>query len=214
MLATHIKESLWEKRAAISTAAALVLLVLGLVWWLHSFLDRHEGTAAWVQAAGAILIIAATAWIADQRSREAQERERKTRQELRKSIALLARNCLDAIDTVLNNCPKTPAPSDPRGTFLRAYAASDFDIPMDGLAAVPLHQIGDVSLITAVLTLRGVMGRIKKNLDDVAHDPLLSPALEPVRGQRTPAFNAVASVLRIVEGHAVEKELSRLAGRA
>jgi hypothetical protein len=85
---------------------------------------------------------------------------------------------------------------------------------MDGLAAVPLHQIGDAALITAVLTLRGVMGRIKKHLDDVLHNPLASPTLETVRNQRTPAFNAVASVLRIVEGTAAEKEISRLAVRA
>jgi hypothetical protein len=82
---------------------------------------------------------------------------------------------------------------------------------MDGLAAVPMHQIGDTALITAVLTLRGIMGRIKKYLDDVLRDPVLSQTLEPVRNQRTQAFNAVASVLRIVQGNAAESEISRLA---
>jgi hypothetical protein len=84
---------------------------------------------------------------------------------------------------------------------------------MDGLAAVPLHEIGDTRLITAVLNLRSVMGRIKKHLDDVLTDPVLSQTLEPVRGLRTSAFNAVASVLRLVEGHAAEDEISRLAFR-
>ena len=39
--------------------------------------------------------------------------------------------------------------SDPRGNFLRRYAPSDFDVPMDGLAAVPLHQIGDAEQLRA-----------------------------------------------------------------
>ena len=71
-------------------------------------LDRHEGTAAWVQAAGAIIIIGTTAWIASRNSREAQERERIAKQQLWESIAALARNCLEAIDTLLKNYPQSP----------------------------------------------------------------------------------------------------------
>jgi hypothetical protein len=192
----------------------LVLLVTGisiwLVWRFRQVLDRHEGTAAWVQAAGAIIIVATTAWIAGRSSREAHERERTAKIELCESIAAIARNCLDAIDALLR-CPWSAA--DPRGSFLRAYAPSDFEVPMDGLAAVPLHHIGDARLITALLTLRGVMGRIKKQLDDIRDDPLLSPALEPIRNQQVLAFNAVASILRIVYGSAAEQEISRLAAR-
>jgi len=172
-----------------------------------------EAAAACVQAAGAILIIGATAWIAGRSARETRQRERIARHQLWESIAVLARNCLDAVDAILKNCRATTAASDPRGTFLRAYTPSDFDVPMDGLAAVPLHEIGDARLITAVLNLRSVMGRAKKHLDDVLADPVLSQMLEPVRELRTPAFNAVASVLRIVEGRAAEDELSRLASR-
>src|SRR5271155_4259859 len=188
------------------------LVVIGLAWWLHPFFDHHEGTAAWVQAAGALLIIAATARIAGRNSREAQKREDNARDQLWVSIVALARNCLDATDRLLTNHPPPP-PSDVREHFLRLYVPSDFEVPMDGLAAVPLHQIGDVALITAVLTLRGIMGRIKKHLDDVERDPVLPQTLETVRGQRTLAFNAVASIFRIVEGTAGEDALSRLAFR-
>jgi hypothetical protein len=186
--------------------------VLALAWWLSPFLDKHEGTAAWIQAAGAILIIGATAWIASHSSREAEKREQIAKRQLWESIAALARGCLAAVDALLRNYPPSGS-SDPRGNFLRRYAPSDFDVPMDGLAAVPLHQIGDTELITAVLTLRGVMGRIKKNLDDISHNPVLSQTLESVSNQRTSAFNAVASVLRIVKGRSAEteKEISRLA---
>ena len=188
-----------------------------MMQWLNAilaFFGGPAGLAAWVQAAGAILIIAATAHIANRNWRETQKRERDARRQLWESIVVLARNCLDAVDAILKNCRATQeAQRDPRGTFLRAYVPSDFNIPMDGLAAVPLHEIGDAGLITAVLTLRAVMGQVKKHLDDVLADQVMSQTLEPARGLRTPAFNAVASVLRIVEGHAAENELSRLAFR-
>ena len=187
------------------------------MFWLADivkFLDAHTGLAAWVQAIGAILIVGATARIANRNWRETEERERTANRQLRESITILARNCLDAIDTILKSCRATPeAQRDPRGTFLRSYVPSDFNIPMDGLAAIPLHQLSDAKLIAAVLTLRAVMGQFKKHLDDVLADPVLSQTLDPVRGLRTPAFNAVASVLRIVEGHVAEDELSRLAFR-
>src|SRR5271165_5446791 len=128
----------------------------------------------------------------------------------RQSIAALARSCLDAFDTLITDYPLHQFPAQ-GGKFLRSYAQSDVDIPIDGLAAVPLHQVGDANLITAVLTLRGIMGQTKKILDDAQSDP--ASTLKTVQGQRTPMFNAVASVLRIVEGHAADQELSRLAGR-
>jgi len=131
---------------------------------------------------------------------------------LRVAIVELARNWLNALDTLLAKCPQHVTTD--KDSFLRFYVPSDFDIPMDGLAAVPLHEIGDAVLVTAVLTLRGVMGQVKQNLDDVRAKPAKVPALDGLRGQRTPAFNAFASVLRIVEGPAAEQELSRVAFRA
>lgn len=193
--------------------AALVVLAVGIVWWWRAFFDRHEGTAAWVQALGAILIIGATARIAGRNSRESRKRERRARDQTRESIVVLARNCLEAIDTLLKNFQPPGQQSYSREKFLSSYAPSDFDVPMDGLAAVPLHQLDDAALITAVLTLRGIMGRIKKHLDDATRDSAFSPALETVRNLRTLAFNAVASVLRIVKGHIAEQEISRLASR-
>ncbi len=202
------------KIMAWSLPPALVAMAVGLLWWLYPILDRHEGTAAWVQAVGAIIIILSAALIASQSSREAKERERIAKQQLRESIAALARNCLDAIDTMLQNYPQSPG-SDAWASFLRSHAPSDFDVPMDGLAAVPLHQVGNADLVTAVLRLRGIMGHITRHLDDVRTNKGIMPfSPEIVRNLRTPAFNAVAGVLRIVEGTAAEKEISRLAVRA
>jgi hypothetical protein len=190
--------------------------MLAAVWWwqpIFDFFDHHEGTAAWVQAVGAIIIILSTAWIAGQSSREAKEREHIAKQQLWESIAALARNCLDAIDTILQNDPQSPG-SDALGSFLRSHAPSDFDVPTDGLAAVPLHQVGNADLVTAVLRLRGIMGHITRHLDDVrASKGVMGFSPDVVRSLRTPAFNAVAGVLRIVEGTAAEKEISRLAVR-
>jgi hypothetical protein len=169
-------------------------IAIALIWSFREMLDRHEGTGAWVQAVGAIVIIFATAVIASRSARDAHERDLKARQELWLSIATLAGNCLNAIDTLLQNYSTGDA-RDPRGTFLRSYAPTDFDVPIDGLSAIPLHHVGNANLITSVLELRGIMGRIKKHLDDVAPNPLFSPSVEMIRNQRTPAFNAVASIL-------------------
>lgn len=102
----------------------------------------------------------------DENLREAQQRECTARRQLWESIAELARNCLEAIDSLLKNYPARPT-SDRIGDFLRSHARSDFDIPMEGLAAVPLHQVGNPELITLVLRLRGIMGQIIKHLDEV-----------------------------------------------
>ncbi|HLY45793.1 MAG TPA: hypothetical protein VKQ73_09455 [Stellaceae bacterium] len=144
---------------------------------------------------------------------DAQERERTAKHQLWESIAALARSCLDAIDALLKNYPQSPG-SDAWGSFLRSHAQSDFDVPTDGLAAVPLHQVGNSDLVTAVLRLRGDMGHITRHLDDVRASKGVMP-LSPdiVRTRRTPVFNAVASVLRIVEGPTASDDVSRLAFR-
>ena len=144
---------------------------------------------------------------------EVQERERIASHQLWESITALARSCLNAIDDLLKNYPQSPG-SDAWGSFLRSHAPSDFDVPMDGLAAIPLHQVGDATLVTAVLHLRGAMGGITKHLQDVRTNKGVMPfSPDIVRGQRTLVLNAVASVLRIVEGDASADEIGRLASR-
>jgi len=192
---------------------AVALVAIVLLVWLMPILDRHEGTAAWVQAIGALLIIAATAYISNRQSRETRDRELRAADQLKTSIVGLAQNALDALDTLLKACPPDVQTSDPRGQYLRSYAPGDFEVPMDGLAAIPLHQLGEADLITSILTLRGTLGRIKKRLDDIQRDPVLSQNLQDVRNQRVQVFNAVASIFRIVEGYAAEEKISRLVGR-
>jgi hypothetical protein len=210
---THLRAHLEAHRRPSLRTIGLIsagIALLALAWWLRTVLDQHEGTAAWVQATGALLIIGATAWFGAQNSRETRERELNARRQLWASIAVLARKCLAALDALLK-VHRHPSKTDPHGFFLRSYVPSDFEIPLDGLATLPLHQIGDANLITAVLNLRAGMSRIKKDLDDILRDPVRSPALEFAGNERTSIFNAVASILRIVEGTAAEAEISRLA---
>jgi hypothetical protein len=142
--------------------------------------------------------------------REAQQREATAQDYLWESIATLSQNCLEAMDGLLKNYPAQPT-SDIMGHFLRSHAAGDFDIPLEGLAAVPLHQVGDPVLITLVLRLRGIMGRITKHLDEVRASRGVMPfSRDLVAGQGTPAFNAVAGILRIVHGHGAEEEIRKL----
>ena len=196
---------------AVSAVAVLLpLLVLG-AWEFSPFFDRHEGTAAWVQAAGALLIIVATAWLSQRELVRAKAREEQARDEIRKSCAVLARNCLEAIDGVIQRLPLVPT-SDYRAEFKRAYIPSDFELVIEGLAAVPLTGLGHTPFITALLELRAVMGRIKRQLDLVLDDPVGRLSRNDLNSAlRTSAFNKVASVIRCAEGYAAEKELSGLA---
>jgi hypothetical protein len=68
---------------------------------------------------------------------------------------------------------------------------------MDGLAAIPLQKVGDAGLVTAVLKLRGAMGRIKKHLDEASIDDARWPDLGPVPNERTIVSDALASILQI-----------------
>jgi hypothetical protein len=144
---------------------------------------------------------------------DVQERERTAKRQLWESIAELSRNCLEALDNLLKNTPVRPT-SDVMGDFLRSHAPTDFTIPIEGLAAIPLHQVGNAELITLVLRLRGIMGQITKHLDEVrANRGVMPLSRDLIGGHRTPAFNAVAGILRIVDGHAADQEISRLAVR-
>jgi hypothetical protein len=187
------------------------VVLLACTIWFRAFFDRHEGTAAWVQAAGSLLIIAATAWISQRELIRTRAREERAREEIRKSCAVLARSCLEAIDVVIQRLPQKPT-SDGRGELLRAYAPSDFELVIEGLASVPLHGLGDTRFITALLELRAVMGRVKRQLDLALNDPLGTISRVDLQwGMRTMVFNKVANVIRCAEGYDVENELSALA---
>jgi predicted nucleic acid-binding protein len=173
-------------------AVAVFSLVL-VVWAFLPFFDRHEGTAAWVQAAGSLLIIVATAWISQRELVRAKVREEQAREEIRKSCAVLARNCLEAIDCVIQRLPRVLT-SDYRGEFMRAYVPSDFELVIEELSAVPLHGLGHTAFITALLELRAVMGRIKRRLDLVLDDSVGRMSRDDLNSTlRTAAFNKVAS---------------------
>ncbi|HUO00624.1 MAG TPA: hypothetical protein VMU69_30885 [Bradyrhizobium sp.] len=190
-------------------AAGIALLACAI--WFRTFFDQHEGTAAWVQAAGSLLIIAATAWISQRELMRARAGEELAREEIRKSCGVLARNCLEAIDVLIQRLPQKPT-SDFKGELLRAYVPSDFELVSEELAGVPLRGLGDTSFITALLELRAVMGRVKRQLDLALNDPVRRISRDELNGgMRTMVFNKVASVIRCAEGHAAENELCALA---
>ena len=191
----------------ITVAAAIFILI-----WFRTVFDHHQGTAAWVQAVGSLLIIGATAWIASQKSWEFRERDRLERRRLKESVAILARSFLASFQIFLRELKPTTA-GDPRGALLRTYAPTDFEVAMDGLAQVPLHQIDDADLITLILRLRGLIAHLKKHLDDAKRDPIGTFDPELVRSFETPMFNVVAGILRSVYGSSIEDELSKLAAK-
>jgi hypothetical protein len=196
-------------------AALIASLCIGAIIAFRTWFDHHEGTAAWVQAVGAIAVIIATAWIANANFTEERRRSREAERHLWESIAVLSTNCLKCFDSVLK-AAKTVEVN--REGFAQCYVPSDFEAPLEGLAAIPLHQIGRVDLLTAVINLRRTMGRAKTQLDRFQDQLDRSPVfmifdVANFRSRRTELFNIHADITRLVLGStaAVESELSRLA---
>lgn len=169
-------------------------------------------TASWVQAIGSILIIFATAWIANRNSREMRDREIAARNQLWESVATISEMCVLAVNQLATHCASC---GHNKANFLHVYSQADVEIPLAGLAAVPLHQLGDARLITAVLTMRGAMARVQKQLSDAvigANDPGAQLDLSFL-GNKVPMWNAHARICRIVYGEnlaEVEEKLRRL----
>lgn len=199
----------WFKNHPIASSAIVATLVTTLIFILSPFLDRHEGTAAWVQAAGALLIIVATARIANENDRKAHKREEVARQQLREAIATISESYMVAYTKLNMVC----SGNDARSQFQLCYAPSDFDTPLDGLTSIPLHQLGDAQLITAVLTMRSFMGRLNWKLAATNERFVLHSdfSIAYLKSFQTGVFNAHSSIWRIVYGPAGEDRLRRFA---
>jgi hypothetical protein len=152
----------------------------------------------WLTAIGAILGAIGTvgavgvALILSQRGdRQMRERDLIAKQQLARSIATLARNWFKAFRDLTKKYTPPPT-SDPFGHFLRSLDEVNIETPADALAAIPLYQLADVSLITAVLELRGVMGRLGGHIDAVRADKGGALRFDPGYLLRlsTPAVNA------------------------
>jgi len=191
----------------------LIVIGAGAIILFYPTLDQHEGTAAWVQAVGAIAVIWATAWIANENFSQERHRTREAERHLWESVATLSGGCLSCLDHVLKNVRSDQHLED---DFKGAYSPTDFVAPMEGIAVIPLHQLGSVDLVTAVISLRRVMSRIRTRLD-AFYEHLTTQSvsqsldLKELLNQRVDVFNAYASIMRAVYGVAAEGELSRLA---
>lgn len=211
-MAQRFNRSHW---AALAVTVVAVLFITAVLLFRRWF-DRHEGTAAWVQAVGALAIIGATAWIANLNFTEERRQSREAERRLWETITVLSTSCLRCFDDVLRSAKHLGVES---SVFVELYTPSDFEAPLDGLAAVPLHQIGRVDLLTAVITLRRIMGRAKAQLDgfqvqmDNSRGVSMTFPIQNFRGLRTELFNAHASIMRLVLGSTagVESDLSQLA---
>lgn len=206
------------KRVVLIVAIAVGLALVGIASF-HRWFGTQEAAAmaAWVQAIGSIGVIIATAWIARIDFASERDHARTTERQLKESVSVLAVSCLDRLDYLHSNVRPGPAS---RGDFIAHYTPSDFEAPMDGLAAIPLHHLGDAQLIGAVLDLRREMGRIKAGLDDFKAglaDQVRAQVydVQDLASRRTPVFNAVASIMRIVSpGAETDARLSQLAARS
>jgi hypothetical protein len=197
-------------RLPTATAAVAGCLIVGIAIERDWF-DKHEGAAAWVQAVGAIAVIIATAWVANANFAEERRRSRDAQRHLWEAAGALSERCIESLTTVLKEVRHIANPSD---AFLRAYAPTDLEAPMEGLAAVPLHQLGDVEMVRAVMTMRRVMARVQTELDEF-YEHLTTPSVtrglnvQALGNYATEVFNAHASIMRLTYGHAAEEGLRR-----
>lgn len=192
---------------------------------LLRFFNSHEALAAWVQAFGSLLIIGATAIIAMYQSHEARrheremqreviKREKKLQHELKMLLISAADNCIDAYDKFLKHWYPASI-GDVVGEFMRTYDQHEFLIPLEYLAAVPLQQLGDPVLLTAVLKFRTSVSAVMSKLDSAGSDQYkIRNAIMLCSENRTVVFNNYASILRLARaGEETDKRLSQVAGR-
>jgi hypothetical protein len=187
------------------------LLVIGLIVIFPGWFDGHAGVAAWVQAIGAIAIVLATSWIAGLSFTEERRRRREGEQQLWEAVATMSERCIECLYEVVKATEFTP---NPRAAFMERYRPSDLNAPMDGLATVPLHQLGDVQMVAAVISLRRVTARVRTELDEF-YEHLTTPSVsrglnvQALIGYKTEVFNAHACIVRLTYGSAVAAEKLR-----
>ncbi|GAB0119885.1 hypothetical protein Acid7E03_39570 [Acidisoma sp. 7E03] len=185
---------------------------------LLSFFNDNEGFAIWVQAVGAIAIIAVTAWVSSRDLREIRRREAKTRQIMRESVATVAEMSCKSLNELLRKYSHNQ-PYQLEQAFKEFYNPSEFSAFVDALSALSLLSFDDPRLIVALMNLRGLVGAISKRLDTAyassgsSSANIVSLEFEKIRNLKTPFFNSVASILRIVRGHSAEAEISRMASQ-
>jgi hypothetical protein len=188
---------------------AVVAIVLVITF--HRWFDAHAGAAAWVQAIGAIAIVFATAWIAGLNYTEEHRRRQEGERQLWEAVATMSERCIEnlyEIVKVTENAPQSNA------AFLDRYRPSDLNTPLEGLATIPLHQLGDVRMVQAVVSLRRVMARVRTELDE-QYQHLTTPSVtralnvQALGNYKTEVFNAHASIMRLTYGFAAEEKLRR-----
>lgn len=206
-----MKAKLSRSQKAILAVGATSLLVIGVVVLLPGWFDAHTAAAAWVQAIGAIAIVLATSWIAGLNFTEERRRRREGERQLWEAVATMSERCIECLYEVVKATEYAPNRD---AAFLKKYRPSDLDAPMEGLASVPLYQLGDVRMVQAVISLRRVMARVRTELD--AHyehltTPSVSRALnvQVLGNYKTEVFNAHASIMRLTYGFAAEEKLRR-----
>jgi hypothetical protein len=197
------------------TAALLIgvpsLLLISYVVLRPSWFDAHAGAASWVQAIGAIAIVLATGWIAGLNFTEERRRRLDGERQLWEAVATMSERCLECLWEVVKATEFKP---DPNPAFLDKYRPSDLDAPLEGLAAVPLYQLGNVQMVQAIISLRRVMGRVRTELDaQYEHLTTLSVTrglnVQAISNYKTEAYNAHASIMRLTYGYAAEEKLRR-----
>ncbi|SUD65843.1 Uncharacterised protein [Pandoraea pnomenusa] len=164
-------------------AMALAILVSVLIAWLAYLLPvKSEVLASWVQAIGSILTIIGAVIIGERQASGLQKQAEMTRQkEVRRRqncYLAIAKVGLDAANAI------TPCVDGERvNQLLLVLTVTRHQLPdaIDGLRAIPIHEVGSAEAITAIAGLRQTLIWLQAEVEKVWTMPSLDALIQADR---------------------------------
>lgn len=193
----------WKIRGAhreigfvVVTGMALVAATAALANWLNV----TAGIAAWVQAIGSIVAVAAAYAI----SRSGVAAAERVRREERLQLLRGAEATVSWSAQVLTTFADKAHPSITYDAFERLYRPADFQAALRAIHSIPLSQIADLDLVRDILRLEAVLIDAADRLAKVERGSLAADAkprgLPDLSAIGVEAMNAKESFrLRVVE---------------
>lgn len=126
---------------------------------LLTWIERHSGLAAWVQAVGAILALAVAIFVP---VRIARNRERLNRRRFLESVAAIGNEVRECFVIAATKCGDQTSGE----RFVRSVdALHRFRIASAAITAIPVHQLPSYALTQSVLALQRLMSEALVQLE-------------------------------------------------
>ena len=152
---------------AVVTAITLALRDDHVMTWING----HEGVAAWVQAIGSVLAILAAITVAAWQSREGRlailRQLAVARREKIEPLRAMGAIASEAVQEAVNRLKPGTASKD---YFSGGYSPILLRDMIEALDKVPLHELGDFDLVRQFTSLRRMIATAKRMLDRMSKE--------------------------------------------